>query len=264
MTRTREGNLANLLRRTCFILLLSGAPVGAAFELDEAEIQLPDLAREASGNPAHLAAAECWRWSFSYHLPFGLRELQFSATGVEGPVYGLGLGFQASSPGFHLHRETAFRLGVARSFGTTSAGVAVEHLWLQQRGKGARGFRRWVSAWRVRLTDHSTLGVSFTSKIDGISGSRWTLGLHQKLDGGGSVSVRTQQRTQKPRVTGITLLHAPHDQVAILLGTRSAPRRFALGVGLHRGILSLHQVVHTHNQLGPSHTTLLETTCRGR
>ena len=256
--------MANLLRRTCFILMLPGVPVGAAFELDEGEIQLPDLARQASRDPAHLAAAECWRWSFSYHLPFGLRELQFSATGVEGPVYGLGLGFRASSSGFHLHRETAFLLGAARSFGTTSAGVAVEHLLLQQRGKGVRRFRRWVSGWRVRLTDRSTLGVSFTSEIEGVSGSRWTLGLYQKLDGGGSASVRTHQRTRKPRVTRITLLHVPDDQIAILVGTRSAPRRFALGVGLRRGILSLHQVVHTHNQLGPSHTTLLRTTCRSR
>ena len=256
--------MANFLRRTCFILMLPGVPVGAAFELDEAQIQLPDLVRAGSRDPAHLATAECWRWSFSYHLPYGLRELQLSATGADGPVYGLGLAFQASSSGFHLHRETTFRLGAARSFGHTSVGVAVEHLLLQQRGKEVRGFRRWVSAWQVRLTDRSTLSVAFTSEIDGVSGSRWTLGLRQRLDAGGSVSVRTQQRTRKPRVTGMALVHAPHDQVAILLGTRSAPRRFALGLGLHRGILSLHHIVHTHNQLGPSRTTLLGTTCRSR
>ena len=256
--------MANFFRGACFILLLPAAPLGAAFELDEAEIQLPALGREEGGDPAHLATAACWRWAFSYHLPFGLRELQYSAARVDGPMYGLGVGFGASSSGFHLHRETTFRIGAGRSFGTTSIGVAVEHLLLQQRGKGIQDFRRWVSAWRARLSDRTSLRGSFTSDIDGVSDRRWSFALLRQLDGGGSVSVRTQRRSGKPRVIGIALLHPPHDQVVILLGTRSAPRRFAFGLGLNFGILSLHQVVHTHSQLGPSHTTQLGTTCRSR
>ena len=256
--------MANFFRGTCFILLLPGVPVGAAFELDEAETQLPTVGREEGGDHSHLAAVACWRWSLVYHLPFGLRELQYSAARFEGPAYGLGVGFGASSSGFRLHRETALRIGATRSFGATRVGVAVEHLLLQQTGRGMRDFRRWVSAWEFRLTDRSTLGVSFTSAIDGVSDNRWTLGFHQHLEGGNSVSVRSQRRTRRPRVIGIALLHKPHDQVAILVGTRSAPRRFALGFGLRLGILSLNQVVHTHSQLGPSHTTQLETTCRRR
>lgn len=255
--------MASFFRAACFILLLPALPAGAAFELDEAEIQLPILGA-GGGDPDLLAAAGCWRWSLRHHLPFGLRELQYSAARVEGTVHGWGVGFRASSSGFRLHQETGFRLRVARSFGASRVGVAVEHLLLRQEGNGVRDFRRRVAAWRVRLSDRRTLSVSFTSRVDEISDSRWTFGLHQQLDGGGLVALRTLRRARKPRVTGIALRHAPHDQVAVLLGTRSAPRRFALGLGLRLGTLSLNQVVFTHSQLGPSHTTQLEMTCRRR
>jgi hypothetical protein len=254
--------VTNFLRLTWVFLLLVSAPLGAAFELDVAGFKLPSTL--PADRPAHLAFPACWRWSFDYHLPFGLRELQHSGVAIAGPAYGLSVGFGASTSGYHLHRETTLRAGAARSFGAANVEVVAEHLLLRQSGQRLRGFRRWRSAARIRLSDRHTLSLSFKTAVDGVSPSLWTVGLQHQLDSGDAVLVQAQQRARKPRTIDIVLSHAPNEHATILVGTRSPPRRFALGFGLRLGTLSLRQVVHTHNQLGPSHSTRLGTTCRSR
>lgn len=183
---------------------------------------------------------------------------------MRGPSTALASVSRRATSGFDLHRETTLRVGSARSLGAASVEVVAEHLLLQQQGKRMRGFRRWLTTGRIRLSDRYALSLSFKSAVDGVSSSRWTVGLRRQLDGGDAVFVQAQQRARKPRVIGIVLSHTPHNHTTILLGTRSAPRRFFLGLGLRLGTVSLRQVVHTHNQLGPSYTTRLGTTCRSR
>ena len=257
--------MARFVVAPCLIVIMQVLDAGAAFELDAAEIQLPFvLGTETMGYPAAPAASPCWRGSLLYHLPFGLRELQHSLASVTGSVFGVAIGAGVSSGGFQLHRETSATVSVATVVGPLGLGVSAGHLVLLQRGGIQRRFQRWRAGLRIRLPARRAIRFSWKAALDGFSSARWLLGLEQEFGGGDQLLAHAQRRAKDPPVLDLGLVHYPHRRLGLLLGTRSSPQRFAIGLSWHWRNLYLEQVIRTHSQLGPSQTTMIGTTCSGR
>ncbi len=246
------------------VVLLGPLDTEAAFELDGQESSLPFAARNGLyANPAELAAATCFSWSLGHHLPFGLRQLRRHSLGFTRSLRDWGGGAGLSSSGFRLHRELSAWLGAGRNLSRRFlAGVSLTLLHLHQHSA------------RARLEVNIGLGLSL-GLVRSLRLSAWwqngsgTLAkpqlfvkvIHQQ-SGANPLYAHLRKRNRLPLRLDLAAEQRLHRRLLLLAGTRSSPRRFALGIEMEARRWWLRYAVVTHAQLGPSHTFTTGNTCR--
>ena len=250
-------------RTIWFVVLLGPLGTEAAFELDGPESSLPFAVRNGLySNPAELAAASCSRWSLGSHLPFGLRQLRRHSLGLTRSFRDWGGGAGLSSSGFRLHRELSAWLGAGRHLiRGLSAGVSLTFLRLYQHGARARlemstglGLSLdLVRSLRLRAWWQNGSGVLVRPQL-------FVKVIHEP-GGANPLYAHLRKRSRLPLRLDVAAEQRLHRRLLLLAGTRSSPRRFALGIELEARRWWLRYAVLTHAQLGPSHTFITGNTC---
>ncbi len=243
------------------ILLFAGA-AQAAFELDDLEAWLPfSNHRGLAGNPAELAAVDCPRWELKQHFPFGLRQLSHNSLAVALPLQGLHLGAGLGSTGFALHRELSAWLGGGLELGRHLAlGFSVTALYLQQETRTSRG-RKQILGLKLNLGNGLELGL-WHQGANALAPSRFFVKLVHRPDTRSAVYGHLRQQPTRSRRLDLAAEHQVHPRLHLYLGTRSTPRRFALGTRVFAGGLPINYAAVTHARLGPSHTLGTGNTCK--
>ena len=234
----------------------------AAFELDGVEAWLPFPARgAAAGNPAELATTQCATWALSHYLPFGLPELSRSGLSLAVPCGRAGLVAGLASEGFALHRELTARLGAGLPLSRAIAlGAAGSILALrQQGGPPRRGFSLTMGI-QLKVGRDLRLGAWWRRDPPELALPRLWLQLQRRT--GESAEIYAHLRPGPPTRLDLAAERQLSQQVRLLVGTRSSPRRFGLGATIATGRWRVDFAAKTHAHLGLSHAVAARTTCR--
>ena len=234
----------------------------AAFELDVLETWLPFAGQDgAAGNPAASTALPCPRWSLQYHLPFGLHELRYNNLSMTLPHGKLRLNAGLASTGFSLHRELSAWLGGRLALGRNlGLGAAIAILYLQQE-KRTQGDRAQSLGLGLKIAPNLELGLWHHSS-GALRPPRVYLRLILQLDAQNRLYTHLRHHPAKPPRLDLAAEHQLHPRIRLGLGTRTTPRRFALGTHIGVGKWKIAYAVTTHEHLGPSHTFAIGSTCR--
>ena len=253
-----------IFRSMWVAVLLGPAGAEAAFELDGLASSLPFAPRHGLyANPAELAATSCFRWSLGHHLPFGMRQLRRHSLGLtrsfEDWVGGAGF----SSAGFVLHRELSAWLGAGRSLSRRlTAGTSLTFLHLQQQGARPRRKMKFGLGLSMRLVRNLRLSAWWQQGAGTLDRRQLFAKVVHRPSAANPLYAHLQKRGRRPLRLDLAAEHRLHRRLRLLAGTRSSPRRFALGVELEVRRRWLQYAVVTHAQLGPSHTFTTGNTCR--
>ncbi len=251
-----------LLRFLFPTVLLAASSTRAAFELDDLESTLPFAGhRGLSGNPAELTLASCPSWKLEHHLQFGLRQLSHHSLGLALPLKTLHLGAGLGSTGFALHRELSAWLGGGLPLGGgLAAGASIAVLHLRQETL-MRHDRTLSLGLGLELGNNLQLSAWWRGNSD-LAPPRFFFKLVHRPDAQSVVYAHVRQQPHRPRRLDLAAEHGLHPQLRLRLGTRSTPRRFALGTSVETGQWTIEYAVKTHARLGPSHTFGAGNTCR--
>ena len=242
------------------LLVVSAAP--AAFELDDLETSLPFANhRGLIGNPAELAAVSCPTWELAHHLPFGLYQLSHHHLALALPRPPLGAGAGLGSTGFALHRETRAWLGAGLPLGSRAAvGASISALFLQQRTVSRS--RSATLGLTMALGRQLHLSAWWRQGAGRLSPPQLFVKLTHRPDAVSAMYAHLHPATGQPPRLDLAAERWLQPQLRLCLGTRSTPRRFALGAGLVAGRWTLDYAVKTHPHLGPSHTLVVGGSCK--
>jgi len=177
------------------------------------------------------------------------------------PYKKLRLSAGLASTGFSLHRELSAWLGGGLPLSRNLAlGASITILYLQQENRTYRNQTQTLGL-RIKIGTSLELGL-WQRGSSGLAPPSLFLKLVHRPDAQSLVYAHLRHHPQRPHRLDLAAEHRLHPRFHLRLGTRSTPRRFALGTRIVAGGWKITYAVTTHTHLGPSHTFATGNTCR--